>query len=115
MKAFIVGSRSYGTPTDKSDIDLVIYCDRETQLILDQHTEGTASPFHKQVRQLRFGKLNVIACTTEEQWAAWKLGNERLREHCKLQDAPIDEHLAKRVFRFLRNFNILDILQLPEL
>lgn len=32
--AFLTGSRSYGTPTDTSDVDLVVRVDRETRAVL---------------------------------------------------------------------------------
>lgn len=113
--AFITGSRVYGESTPESDIDLVILCDTETRDLLWRETEGESNPHHKEVMQIRFGKLNIIACWTDEQFAAWKLGTERLKQDKEASGEPIDRATAKRVFRFLRNFNVESILDAPEL
>ena len=67
MKAFITGSRAYGQPTSESDLDLVILVDEHTKSLLTTLSDSGKEP-------IRFGKLNIIACTSEEEFTVWKYG-----------------------------------------
>lgn len=70
MKAFITGSQAYGTAVAGSDTDLVIFVDEATKGKLQARSENGKYP-------IRFGDLNLVCVTTEEEWAAWKLGTVR--------------------------------------
>lgn len=62
MNAFLTGSTQYGTyDTPESDIDLVILVDKETK---DKLIAEGGLP-------CRFGKLNLILATTQEEYAFW--------------------------------------------
>lgn len=67
MKSFITGSHAYGKPTSDSDIDLVIFVDQETKDKLIELSDTGKMP-------CRFGKLNLIFTTNEEEYGAWLLG-----------------------------------------
>lgn len=67
MKSFITGSHAYGQPTSESDIDLVIYVDNNTKDRLITLSDNGKMP-------CRFGTLNLIFATTEEEYATWLLG-----------------------------------------
>ena len=78
--AFLTGSRAYGTPREDSDIDLVVLVD-EMELIhlmhlaeLVESCECPASDAGPDAASIRFGKLNLIAVTTEHHWEIWRNG-----------------------------------------
>ncbi len=75
MQAFLTGSHAYGTPREDSDIDLVIRCDEETAKFLSAQRDPMAdgSP------AIKFGKMNFIPCTTDEQYNAWRAGTTALQ------------------------------------
>lgn len=52
MRAYITGSRAYGTPREDSDIDLVIACGTSDLFALWAVVEHT---------KLMFGRLNLVA------------------------------------------------------
>jgi hypothetical protein len=66
VEAFITGSRVYGTPTETSDLDLVVLMDRESR---DTLIKEFGLP-------IRCGKLNIIALTDEVEMLAWKKAKE---------------------------------------
>jgi hypothetical protein len=71
MRAFITGSRAYGNPRPNSDVDLVVLVDEDTADLLRTASE-TRGP-------VRFGRLNLVVCTTEEQYAVWRLGTSQMK------------------------------------
>ncbi len=72
MNAFITGSRVYGKqPTSDTDIDLVVHCDQKTADLLRSLSDIGKKP-------VRYGKLNLILLTTEEEFAAWLVANAGL-------------------------------------
>lgn len=73
MKAFLTGSRVYGTPTEDSDIDLVIYCESSTKEKLIELSDSGKMP-------CMFGKLNIIFATNESQYSAWKEACQECKE-----------------------------------
>lgn len=96
MQAFITGSRAYGKSRSDSDLDLVIRCDEctaETLRKLCDKNEG------KRGFPCMFGILNLIICTTDEEYAVWKLGTKSICQTFKRHTS--DE--AKAVFDILRN------------
>ena len=70
MHAFITGSRAYGKHTSKSDIDLVIRVrpDMANKLRALSDSEDN----------VRFGKLNLILCETDTEYAVWRMGTSQL-------------------------------------
>lgn len=98
MKAFITGSRAYGTPTQKSDVDLVIRIDLGAYEVLkefaDRQVEGSDS--EGEFRSLIFGKLNLICCSSDKEWGEWRKGTAELRTK-----APVTRDYAVDYFRRL--------------
>lgn len=86
-KAFLTGSHAYGTPHERSDIDLVVLCDEETQLKL-------RSLANQDNGQIRFGSIQVIAFTNEAVFSAWKTINDQL-----VARKPVGRDEAVRCFR----------------
>lgn len=68
MNAFITGSHAYGTPNKDSDVDLVVRMSKATLKKLHE-LSGI-----KEGEPLRFGNLNLIACTNDLEMAVWKVG-----------------------------------------
>lgn len=64
MKAFLTGSHVYGYPDSDSDVDLVIFCSQEDKNTLINLSETCKMP-------CKYGDLNLIFCTTPEQYQAW--------------------------------------------
>ena len=72
MNAFVTGSRAYGTPSNDSDTDLVIRVSYEDFIKLAE-AAGRCDEFTVSVpHSLQFGKLNVIALTSDEEYNKWK-------------------------------------------
>jgi hypothetical protein len=88
MKAFITGSRAYGTPTAISDIDLVVFLDKEEKELLEALCfSGT--------KAVRFGKLNLIIVTNKGQYWAWRKMTEEMAEEAAM-GFPVGKEEAKR-------------------
>jgi len=71
MRSFITGSRKYGKPRANSDIDLVIFLSEKDYGILRLCNDESTNEI------IRFANLNLIVCTSEKEFAAWKVGTER--------------------------------------
>lgn len=79
MHAFITGSRAYGTPNAKSDVDLVIRVDENTADILRKLSDKTMEVAQKGTKTpVRFGNLNLILCETDDEWAVWRVGTTHM-------------------------------------
>lgn len=63
-RCFLTGSRVYGTPTEKSDIDLVVLVDKETADFLWANTDPNS-------QSVRYGNLNLIVFTNEYVFLEW--------------------------------------------
>lgn len=77
MKSFITGSYRYGTPTDKSDIDLVVYVDKGTQGLLEDYNENENEQeledcYGPRYAPVRFGRLNLILITDKKEFKIWE-------------------------------------------
>lgn len=92
MNALITGSYAYGMPTSESDVDLVIRVDFETKELLER-LSGANTIDHTSIR---FGKLNVIACTSDEEFAAWKFGTEAVKKIRYYTGKPVSKFDAKK-------------------
>jgi len=93
VNAFITGSHAYGAPRSNSDVDLVVLVDADTQCLLQR--ESGDGP-------IRFGRLNLIAVTSERLFAAWKLGTEQLIEERNWTGQPISRERAVEHLTALR-------------
>jgi nucleotidyltransferase-like protein len=90
--AFITGSHAYGTPTEKSDIDLVVRVTKETRdrLIDLLAVELTSdNEYGDGVLQIKTGKLNLIFALTDAQFDAWKNSTQKL-----IMQAPVTREQA---------------------
>ena len=94
MLAFITGSRAYGSPRPDSDIDLVIRCNSTVRAALHAMRDNATddSPV------LRFGRLNIVACLTDDDYAVWKFGTAALE-----QKTPVKRNRAISFFKKLRS------------
>jgi hypothetical protein len=90
MKSFITGSHAYGNPGPKSDIDLVVMVDDLGEEILRKFSEGC--------RTVRFGKLNLIICCSESEFAAWKFSTDKLKKLHRETGATFTKEAAHAVF-----------------
>lgn len=81
MNAFLTGSQVYGTPHEKSDIDLVVLVSQPELEILAAHHRSDSDPeVYKGMTStaLRFGKLNLLCVTDEADLAVWRSGTDEL-------------------------------------
>lgn len=91
MKAFITGSRAYGTPREDSDIDLVIAASASDLFLLwENKDEG---------KGLRFGKLNLVTFNLDnpedvERYEKWKAVHNDL-----VSRKPVTKDEAIKCFR----------------
>ena len=101
--AFITGSYAYGTPTEESDVDLVILVEQETMrhliaLFGDENTKGNLADYEDlPTATLRMGKLNLIVACTVKHYRQWQKGTRQLKAQ-----APVTRDEAKLVFKIIR-------------
>ncbi len=101
LNAFITGSYAYGVPKENSDIDLVIRIDRPELQKLAVFSEGGELNEYDGVGRsvsLRFGKLNIIACTSDLQYRTWLQGTQQLIN----EEGFATRDYAVEVFKALR-------------
>jgi predicted nucleotidyltransferase len=98
LNAFLTGSHIYGDPGPDSDIDLVIKTDYETfqKLIqlCDQY-EGRKS--------IKFGDLSIICCTSDDEFAMWRLGTSGIERLSHRKNKPYNKSMAKKILDKLRD------------
>lgn len=94
---FITGSQIYGTPTSKSDIDIVVSGDWELEHCLFTKSEkgdGSLNPI------IKFGKLNIIVAKSEDEYDAWWRARDRCIEEKPItRDRAIEIHAEERLGR----------------
>ena len=90
MKAFITGSHVYGRPTTKSYIDLVVFMDQFAADKLREKSESSTT--------VRFGRLNIILCFSEDEFNAWKTTTDRLAKMRRETGATFDKVAAHAEF-----------------
>ena len=76
MTIFVTGSRAYGTPREDSDWDIVVMISAPAVKILSLASDETVGPYPNSTT-LRFGKLNLICCTHQAVFDAWKKGTNK--------------------------------------
>jgi hypothetical protein len=80
---FITGSRIYGSPTEDSDLDMVIIArEHEWDFLVD--SQGGKFP-------VRYGKLNLILCRNNREYDSWK----EARDLCIKRKNKIGRPLTK--------------------
>ncbi len=90
MKSFITGSRIYGEPTSKSDIDLVVLVTEEDEEHLIANSNSGEYP-------IRYGKLNLITCFKEEEFNCWLEAKNRCLEKVKELSRQLTKYEAKEI------------------
>jgi hypothetical protein len=90
MNAFLTGSRVYGRPGPNSDIDLVVRVDPTTA----RHIRRLQGVAMSEPTPIRFGKLNLILCETDEQYEVWAKGTAEMIA----SKQTFDKVAAKAVF-----------------
>ena len=97
MEAFITGSHAYGTPTERSDVDIVLRVSADTAKQLRKLSSSD--------KIVRFGKANLILVENDLEYAAWLLGTRDLQR----RGVSVNKRDAKRVFDQLReSIGVLD-------
>lgn len=117
MSAFITGSRAYGRPSRKSDVDLVVLvCPAELEILKeladsrdeDRKGEGGDSDAGPRAggdsASLRFGRLNLLAVTDPVAYAVWQKGTRLLKRESERK--PVDRDLAVKFFDMLRHTHL---------
>ena len=91
---FITGSRVYGSPTEDSDLDIVIRCDRYVAAVLESLIGKCSSDYDHESVSVQCGRINLHLCTTDREYDRWRLGTRS----CEVV-APIDRETAKKLMR----------------
>ena len=95
MRAFLTGSRVYGSPTNSSDVDLVVCVTKaELEILRDlaHSQDGSGGPDVS--ASLRFGRLNLITVTDTTDYETWAEGTRRLIER-----KPVTRDTAVETFK----------------
>lgn len=102
MNSFLTGSIVYGKFTTKSDIDLVVLVDTHTAKVLRQFSESKLECHEVGTPPtVRFGRLNLIICDNELDFAVWKAGTEANKLVCE-SEGKQDKEKAKALFDVMR-------------
>lgn len=105
--AILTGSRAYGKPTEKSDIDVAVLIGEDDLLrIIDAMGEMDIDPKYVgqpgAITPLRFGALNLLCVTDPEDYRVWEEGTAALIER-----GPVDR--AEAVAEFSRRRKELEV------
>lgn len=95
MRAFLTGSRAYGTPRETSDTDLVVFVtEKDIEVLISQgHQRDFGSGTGLGNVSLRFGGMNLICLTDITDYEIWAEGTKRLIER-----APVTRQEAVAMF-----------------
>jgi hypothetical protein len=99
MKAFVTGSRAYGTPRYDSDLDIVIRMDYDYALTNFIHNpEYVLSSYGdcQDTFQIKTDTVNLIICCTDEAYEKWYTGTESLKAI-----RPVTREVAIELFKSL--------------
>lgn len=105
MQAFVTGSRAYGKPSDRSDIDLVVFCEDEAIETLYAVVNGVAgeeSDGGPENGSFMAGRVNLICTSCPITFAVWKEGTETLKRRAEIEERHITRKEAISHFRSLR-------------
>ncbi len=113
FRPFLTGSRAYGIPKQDSDIDLVLYLDdAELQELAkladevmgaDEELEGLYGQAY--TSSLRFGDLNLICCTDDRVFDAWRIITKELKKKAPVTRHFAVEYMARRREELLPQFS----------
>lgn len=104
MKSFITGSRCYGAPNSYSDIDLVVRMTKDEAEELIAHSDKAPSEANIEkygidnLLCIRFGNLNMLICTNDSCFLAWKIGTEKCYKRCEELNRPLSRKEAVAIF-----------------
>lgn len=101
MTAFLTGSHAYGDPNEGSDIDVVILVDGELLRVLREFTESTEI-LQDGNKQLRFGRLNIIAAESDTEFATWRVGTSACKLRKTADKSPVERCKAKELIDAVR-------------
>lgn len=101
MNAFITGSRAYGNARPDSDIDLVIRVDEQTARTLRELADPD-SLVNDLANSVRFGRINLLLCTTDDEWHVWRNGTTDLINRANI-NGPVGRMEAIFLFQSLRH------------
>lgn len=96
IEAFITGSRAYGIPTSESDIDLVV---RVSSSVADELRKVSEDK-----DTIRFGRLNLIVCETDTEFAIWKIGTAKMLQQKREFKYKFSREKAKKLLDEVRDW-----------
>ncbi len=104
FRPFLTGSRCYGIPRDDSDIDLVVYLDEADleemdtleNIVMDKDEELESMYGQAYTKSLRFGNLNLICCTDDKVFEAWRIITRELKQMTPVPREFAVKYMAKR-------------------
>ena len=102
MRAFLTGSRVYGSPRVTSDVDLVVLVSPETLDQLALLSDGPPGDYDSPSVSLRFGRLNLICVSEPEDAADWAVGTDMLSAGAPVF-RPVAVDLFKNLFTIRNN------------
>lgn len=126
MKAFITGSRAYGTPRDGSDVDLVVLVTHAEAAVLKANANANADSeddprrghdsdtpdFDPSSIPLRFSGLNLLVFTSPVAFALWHECTAALKRRAR-DGFPVTRDQAIAYFRAARDLRKITT-QLPD-
>lgn len=99
--AILTGSRVYGTPHKRSDVDLVVLMEPGSAMalafLMGVQETGRYGPTQYPIIQFKAGGLNVLIETDPERFDVWIRGTEQLKK-----EAPVTRERALELFDKLR-------------
>jgi len=93
--AILTGSYAYGTPTEKSDIDLVVLVNEPTWRLLRTQADRSGDSDADNGDSLSFGKLNLLCVWDERDFAVWARGTAELIARKPVTRAQAVEHFDR--------------------
>ena len=111
MKCFLTGSRIYGTPTEDSDLDMVVLADDDMfdrLRAMYAHENDVDRQYEKDSLSIRVGSLNMIVVKTELSFLAWKHAKDALVQEVELTGRPVTRDRAVEAHKSYRRVCGLD-------
>jgi hypothetical protein len=91
---FLTGSRVYGTPTENSDLDVVVRCDQYVMAAIEALVGKSAADYDHESISVQCGPVNLHLCASDAEYDRWQQGTRS----CAVV-APIDRDTAKKLLR----------------
>lgn len=91
---FLTGSRVYGTPTETSDLDVVIRCDPYVLAAIEALVGKSAADYDHESISVQCGPVNLHLCPSDREYDRWKQGTRT----CEVV-APTDRETAMKLMR----------------